>query len=132
MVAAGLRATAPAPSSVVFVENVGNLVCPALFDLGERAKIAVMSITEGEDKPIKYPHVFRAAQLMVLTKMDLLPHLAVDLARCVAFAREIQPRIEVIRVSATTGDGIDDFCGWIRAEAARAWTQEQGFEASAS
>lgn len=132
MVSQGLDALAPPQSSVVFVENVGNLVCPALFDLGERAKIVVMSVTEGEDKPVKYPHVFRAADLMVLTKMDLLPHVAVDVPRCIAFAREVNPRIEVLRVSATRGEGIDAFCSWIRAESARAWTQARGHEASAS
>ena len=122
MIEAGLRGIAPPRSSIVFVENVGNLVCPALFDLGELAKIVVMSVTEGEDKPLKYPHVFRAAEMMVLTKTDLLPHLAFDADRCVAYARQVNPRLQVIRLSATRGDSVDAFCGWVQAEALRAWT----------
>jgi hydrogenase nickel incorporation protein HypB len=121
MIEAGLRGVAPPRSSIVFVENVGNLVCPALFDLGEHAKLVIMSVTEGEDKPLKYPHVFRAAEMMVLTKTDLLPHLAFDADRCVAYARQVNPRLRVIRLSATSGHGVDDFCGWVRAEASRAW-----------
>jgi hydrogenase nickel incorporation protein HypB len=121
MIEAGVRALAPPRSSIVFVENVGNLVCPALFDLGELAKIVVMSVTEGEDKPIKYPHVFRASRLMVLTKTDLLPHVPFDADRCVAFAREVNPEIEVIRLTALRGEGVDEVCGWLRAEAARVW-----------
>jgi hydrogenase nickel incorporation protein HypB len=122
MIEAGLRGIAPPRSSIVFVENVGNLVCPALFDLGELAKMVVMSVTEGEDKPLKYPHVFRAAAMMVLTKTDLLPHLAFDADRCVGYARQVNPRLQVIRLSATRGDGVDDFCGWVQAEALQAWT----------
>ena len=76
----------------MFVENVGNLVCPALFDIGERSKVVVMSVTEGEDKPLKYAHVFRAAELVVLTKTDLLPHLDFDVDRCLSHAREVNPR----------------------------------------
>jgi hydrogenase nickel incorporation protein HypB len=121
MVDEGLTALAPPRGSIVFVENVGNLVCPALFDLGELAKIVVMSVTEGEDKPIKYPHVFRASSLMVLTKTDLLPHVPFDADRCVAFAREVNPKIEVLRVSALHEDGIDDVCGWVRARAVEVW-----------
>jgi hydrogenase nickel incorporation protein HypB len=92
-------------------------VCPALFDLGERAKVVVMSVTEGEDKPLKYPHVFRAASLFVLTKTDLLPHLDVDVDRCVAYAREINPKLDVVRVSALRGDGLDAWCDYVRREA---------------
>jgi hydrogenase nickel incorporation protein HypB len=131
MVEEGLQALAPPRSSIVFVENVGNLVCPALFDLGELAKIVVMSVTEGEDKPIKYPHVFRAASLMVMTKMDLLAHVPFDADRCVAFAREVNPEIEVLRVSALRGDGIDELAGWLRARAARVWTRAHAIEAAA-
>jgi hydrogenase nickel incorporation protein HypB len=130
MIDIGLQGIAPARESIVFVENVGNLVCPALFDLGELAKVVVLSVTEGEDKPLKYPHVFRAAQLMVLTKTDLLPHLAFDADRCVEYARQVNPRLQVIRLSAVRGDGVDDFCAWLRANAARVWDGE--YEASAS
>jgi hydrogenase nickel incorporation protein HypB len=122
MINAGLHGIAPPRSSIVFVENVGNLVCPALFDLGELAKIVVMSVTEGEDKPLKYPHVFRAAELMVLTKTDLLPHLDFDADRCVGYARQVNPQLQVIRLSATRGDRVDDFCGWIQAESSRSWS----------
>jgi len=114
MVADGLRALDPPRASVVLVENVGNLVCPALFDLGERAKVVVMSVTEGEDKPIKYPHVFRAADLFVLTKCDLAPHLDFDADQCVAFAHTAHPGLPVLRVSARTGEGIDAWCRWVR------------------
>jgi hydrogenase nickel incorporation protein HypB len=117
MIEHALDHLAPQPASIVFVENVGNLVCPALFDLGERAKVVVMSVTEGEDKPIKYPHVFRAASALVLTKADLLPHLDVDPARFVEHARQVNPRIQVFPVSATRGDGIAEWCGWLRRQA---------------
>ncbi len=120
MVERGLVALAPPRGSAVFIENVGNLVCPALFDLGEQAKVVVMSVTEGEDKPLKYPHVFRAARLFVLTKIDLLPHLAFDERRCLGYAREVAgPELAVVRVSATTGEGIEALAGWVREEVAR-------------
>jgi hydrogenase nickel incorporation protein HypB len=104
--------------SVVFIENVGNLVCPASFDLGEAGKVVVLSVTEGEDKPLKYPDMFRAARLMLLNKVDLLPHLSFDVDRCLQYARRINPRIEVIRTSATTGEGLDGWLQWLEAEAA--------------
>ena len=89
-------------SSLLFVENVGNLVCPALFDLGEWAKVVILSVTEGEDKPLKYPHMFRAAQLMLLNKVDLLPSLQFDLDHCFEAASEINPTLKILQVSATT------------------------------
>jgi hydrogenase nickel incorporation protein HypB len=116
MIATALKGIHPAKDSIVFVENVGNLVCPALFDLGERAKVVVMSVTEGEDKPIKYPHIFRAADLLVLTKVDLQPLVQLDEDRCVRYARGVNPKINVLRVSAKTGEGIDGFCRWVRKE----------------
>ncbi|MDB5217266.1 MAG: [NiFe] hydrogenase nickel incorporation-associated protein HypB [Myxococcaceae bacterium] len=125
MIESGIRAIGAKRESVVFVENVGNLVCPALFDLGELAKIVVMSVTEGEDKPVKYPHIFRAAELFVLTKVDLQPLVKLDEARCITFARRINPRIKVLRVSATTGEGVEAFCTWIRDEAPRAWRTDE-------
>ena len=106
----------PPPQSVVMIENVGNLVCPALFDLGERAKVVILSVTEGEDKPIKYPHMFKAAELMLLNKIDLLPHLRFDVARCVAYAHEVNPNIRVLQVSAQTGEGMDAWYGWLKAQ----------------
>jgi len=121
MIETGVRGLDVPRESVVFVENVGNLVCPALFDLGETAKIVVMSVTEGEDKPRKYPHVFRAAQLFVLTKIDLQPMVRLDQERCFAFARQVNPDLQILRVSATSGQGIDAFCTWIQTEATRAF-----------
>lgn len=102
-----------ADPSLLMIENVGNLVCPAMWDLGERAKIAILSVTEGEDKPIKYPDMFAAARLMVLTKVDLLPHLDFDVAQCIAFAQRVNPDIEVLLVSARTGVGMDAWLDWL-------------------
>lgn len=99
----------------LFVENVGNLVCPAAFDLGEAHKVAILSVTEGEDKPLKYPDMFAAADVMLLTKTDLLPHLDFDVERCLDYARRINPKIEVFRLSAKTGDGLAGWYGWLEA-----------------
>ena len=98
---------------VLFIENVGNLVCPAMWDLGERAKVAILSVTEGEDKPIKYPDMFAAARLMVLTKTDLLPHLDFDVPKCIEYARRVNPGIEVLLVSARNGEGLDAWLDWL-------------------
>lgn len=116
MLARGLRELDPPPASVVMIENVGNLVCPALFDLGERAKVVILSVTEGEDKPLKYPHMFRAAGLMLLNKIDLLPYLRFDVERCIASALEVNPGIRVLQVSATSGEGMDAWYDWLRME----------------
>lgn len=99
--------------SLLFIENVGNLVCPAVWDLGEAAKVAILSVTEGEDKPLKYPDMFAAASLMVLNKIDLLPHVRFDVARCIELARRVNPGIEVIQLSATTGEGMDAWLHWL-------------------
>jgi hydrogenase nickel incorporation protein HypB len=121
MVEQGLTLLSPPPGSIVFVENVGNLVCPALFDIGEHAKVVVMSVTEGEDKPLKYPHVFRAAKLFVLTKIDLSVHVDFDERRCVENARDVAGRgLSILRVSARSGEGLDVVEQWIRREAERA------------
>ncbi len=105
---------------VLMIENVGNLVCPAAFDLGEAHKVAVLSVTEGEDKPIKYPDMFRAASLMLLNKCDLLPHLRFDVEAAVGYARRVNPAIEVIRVSAESGEGMAAWCAWVEAGVAAA------------
>jgi hydrogenase nickel incorporation protein HypB len=118
MVEAGLRTLEPAERSLLLIENVGNLVCPALFDLGEQAKVVVLSVAEGEDKPLKYPHVFRAASVLVLNKIDLLPHLSFDVERCLANARQVNPRLRVFRTSARDGHGVAAWCEWIRGELA--------------
>lgn len=102
-----------AERSVLMIENVGNLVCPAAFDLGEAHKVVILSVTEGEDKPIKYPDMFRAADLMLLNKCDLLPYLTFDVDKAIAFARQVNPGLQVIRTSATSGEGMDEWLGWI-------------------
>jgi hydrogenase nickel incorporation protein HypB len=114
MVERALERLQPPAESVLFIENVGNLVCPAAFDLGEAHKVVVLSVTEGEDKPLKYPDMFRAATLMLLNKVDLLPYVAFNVARCVEYARRVNPSIEVLQVSATRGDGMDAWVGWVR------------------
>jgi hydrogenase nickel incorporation protein HypB len=96
------------------VENVGNLVCPALFDLGEQAKVVILSVTEGADKPLKYPHMFRASSLMIISKIDLLPYVDFDVDACIAFARRINPDIEVLQLSATRGEGLTHWYAWLR------------------
>ncbi|MCG8708163.1 hydrogenase nickel incorporation protein HypB [Brenneria sp. 4F2] len=103
-------------NGLLFIENVGNLVCPAGFDLGERAKVAVLSVTEGEDKPLKYPHMFAAASLMIINKIDLLPYLDFNLEACVANARRVNPDIQVIALSASHGDGMEEWIGWLEAQ----------------
>ncbi len=120
MVASALQRLAPAPGSVLMIENVGNLVCPAGFDLGEAHKVVVLSVTEGEDKPLKYPDMFHAASLMLLNKADLLPHLRFDVARCLDNARRVNPRIEIVQLSATTDAGMDEWLAWIERGAAAA------------
>ena len=99
--------------TLLFIENVGNLVCPAAFDLGEAAKVVVLSVTEGEDKPLKYPDMFRAARLMLLNKCDLLPHLNFNVAEAIANAQRVNPEIEIIQLSAQSGDGMDAWLAWI-------------------
>ncbi len=103
--------------TTLFIENVGNLVCPAAFDLGEDAKVAILSVTEGEDKPLKYPDMFTASRLALLTKIDLAPHCDVDLDLYEANLRRVNPLIEVIRVSARTGEGMNRWIAWLKAEA---------------
>ena len=99
--------------ALLFIENVGNLVCPAMWDLGEAAKVAILSVTEGEDKPLKYPDMFAAARLMVLNKIDLLPYLDFDVPRCIEYARRVNPAIEVLLVSARSGQGMEAWIDWI-------------------
>jgi hydrogenase nickel incorporation protein HypB len=99
--------------SILAIENVGNLVCPAAFDLGESYKVAVLSVTEGDDKPIKYPDMFRAAQLMIINKIDLLPYVDFDVKRCIDYARKVNPTIEVIQLSATKAAGFSLWTGWL-------------------
>jgi hydrogenase nickel incorporation protein HypB len=110
-----LKSLAPADNSLVFIENVGNLVCPSAFDLGEAHKVVILSVTEGEDKPLKYPDMFHAADVMLLNKIDLLPYLDFDVAQCIGYARRVNPRIKVLQVSAKTGEGLDLWLHWLKA-----------------
>ncbi len=112
----------PAAGSVLFIENVGNLVCPAMFDLGEEHRVVLISVTEGEDKPLKYPDMIRSSDLMLITKVDLLPHLDFDVAALAANARKINPGIKIVKVSARTGEGMDAWTAFIRAARSLALT----------
>ncbi|MGH3565878.1 MAG: hydrogenase nickel incorporation protein HypB [Pseudonocardia sp.] len=114
MVAQGLAVLAPERGSLLFVENVGNLVCPALFDLGEAGRVVIMSATEGADKPLKYPHMFRTADLVLINKIDLLPYVDFDVTRCIASARRVRPDVETLEISATRGDGLQAWYDWLR------------------
>ena len=121
MVGHALESLAPAEGSVLMIENVGNLVCPAAFDLGEAHKVVILSVTEGEDKPLKYPDMFAAADLMLLNKVDLLPYLRFDVDRCLGFARRVNPGIQILQVSAQTGEGMEGWLTWIEAGRKKAW-----------
>ena len=113
MVGHALEDLDPAEGGVLFVENVGNLICPSAFDLGEAHKIVVLSVTEGEDKPLKYPDMFFQADLMILNKVDLLPYLTFDVEKSIEFARRVNPDIQVLKVSATSGEGMEAWYEWI-------------------
>jgi hydrogenase nickel incorporation protein HypB len=117
----------PLPESgVLFIENVGNLVCPADFDLGEAHKVVILSVTEGEDKPLKYPNMFAAAGLMLLNKTDLLPYVDFDVARCLDYARRVNPDIQILQLSARTGDGMTAWLDWVRWGQRAALVQQVG------
>ena len=118
MVTRAVKELKPSTGSLLLIENVGNLVCPAMFDLGEHAKVVILSVTEGEDKPLKYPHMFLAAELMIINKIDLLPHVDFDLSLAAGYARDVNPQIEVLSLSARTGEGLDGWYEWLRRECA--------------
>lgn len=113
MIARALPELDPPKGALVMIENVGNLVCPALFDLGERTKVLLASVTEGDDKPLKYPHMFRAASLVLLSKIDLLPYVPFDRKRFVEAVAEVNPRARVLALSSTTGEGLAAWYGWL-------------------
>lgn len=113
MVHRALHDLEPPEGALLFVENVGNLVCPALFDIGEHAKVVVISVPEGDDKPLKYPHMFAVADLVVVNKTDLLPHVDFDLDRLAAHARSLNPNVGLLTMSVRTGDGVDDWYAWL-------------------
>jgi hydrogenase nickel incorporation protein HypB len=113
MMHGALDALAPVPGSLILVENVGNLVCPALFDLGEQSKVVIISVTEGTDKPLKYPYMFASADLVVINKIDLLPYVDFDVDQCVEYARSVNRDVRVLTVSATTGEGMNHWYDWV-------------------
>ena len=117
MLARGLEQLNPPMGSVVMIENVGNLVCPALFDLGERAKVVIVSVTEGDDKPLKYPHMFRAGTLVILNKIDLLPYVPFDESRFLKHVRQVNPSLRVLPISALQGDGLPEWYEWLQRQA---------------
>jgi hydrogenase nickel incorporation protein HypB len=121
----------PAPGSVVFIENVGNLVCPALFDLGEAHRAVVLSVTEGEDKPLKYPDMVASSQILLISKIDLLPHIDFDMEALVSNARKINPGIKVLKVSARTGEGMEAWANFIRSARSLALTGREDLDARA-
>lgn len=114
MLGRGMQALDPPDGSLLFVENVGNLVCPALFDLGESGKVVVISVTEGDEKPLKYPHMFAAADLIVINKLDLLPYVDFDLKRCETDAQSLNSGVQVLPLSAKTGTGMAAWYGWLQ------------------
>ncbi len=101
-------------NSILFIENVGNLVCPALFNLGENYKIVILSVTEGDNKPLKYQAIFHAADLMIITKTDLLPYVEFDMNKCIEYARRINPTIEILSLSSIKGEGLYQWYEWLR------------------
>lgn len=116
MISRALATLDPPVDSLLVIENVGNLVCPALFDLGEQRKVVLLSVTEGEDKPLKYPHMFHAADLVLLTKTDLLPYLDFDVGTCIDCVRQANAASEILPLSSKTGEGLDSWHQWLRAQ----------------
>jgi hydrogenase nickel incorporation protein HypB len=121
----------PTTLDLVLVENVGNLVCPAEFEVGEHAKVALLSVTEGEDKPLKYPIMFHAADCLLITKLDLAPHLEVDLTQLVANVRQINPEVTILPLSARTGEGLEDWLAWVQTTIAQVERDQQNHPVSA-
>ena len=114
MIRRARESLAPGENSLLMIENVGNLVCPAMFDLGEAAKVVIISVTEGDDKPLKYPTMFAAAGLCLINKIDLLPYVDFDVQRCEQAALTVNPGLEFRHVSATTGEGLDGWYAWLQ------------------
>ncbi len=114
MVYDAVRELKPEDGSILMIENVGNLVCPSMFDLGERHRVVILSITEGEDKPLKYPDMFHSSDICLINKIDLLPHLNFDLEKLREYALQVNPNLRFFEVSATTGEGMDHWYNWLR------------------
>jgi len=119
MVAHGVEHFDLDATQILMIENVGNLVCPAAFDLGEDHKVAVLSVTEGEDKPLKYPNMFQAAEVMLINKIDLLPYLKFDITACRKYARQVNPAIRILELSCHSGEGMDAWYDWLAEESAK-------------
>ncbi|MDT8419834.1 MAG: hydrogenase nickel incorporation protein HypB [Desulfuromonadales bacterium] len=119
MVGHGVEHFDLARTDILMIENVGNLVCPASFDLGEDFKVSVLSVTEGEDKPLKYPQMFRASDVLLINKIDLLPHLRFDMEQCREYARRVHPEIRIFEISCYTGEGLENWYLWLREQVAR-------------
>jgi len=113
----GLQNLTPSAQSVLMIETVDNLACPTLLDLGETARVVMLSVTAGEDQPLKYPELFRASQVMILNKIDLLPYIQFDVSRCLDYVRRANPQIQIFQVSAMSGEGLTEWCGWVRQQA---------------
>ncbi len=118
MVGHGLEHFDLNPVQMLMIENVGNLVCPASFDLGEDFKVSLLSVTEGEDKPLKYPQMFRASEIMLINKIDLLPHVRFDVAKCREYAERVHPGIKIFEVSCYSGEGLDQWYAWLKEQVA--------------
>lgn len=118
MVHAAIKHVKPAQDSLLFIENVGNLVCPAMFDLGESARVIIISVTEGDDKPLKYPDMFHSANICLINKIDLLPYVNFNVDRMIGYARQVSHIDRFIQVSATTGQGMDEWYAWLKEQAA--------------
>jgi len=116
MVLHALQGIKPEENSVMFIENVGNLVCPAMFDLGEGERVVVMSVTEGEDKPVKYPDMFHSSTICVINKIDLLPYVPFNLEKAKEYALKVNPKLEIIEVSCTSGEGLDKWYSWLKSK----------------
>jgi len=130
MLGHALHQLSPVDDSLLMIENVGNLVCPAAFDLGEAHKVVILSVTEGEDKPLKYPNMFHAASLMLVNKIDLLPYVSFDGDLAISYARQVNPALQVIQVSATTGEGLAEWLAWLMAGCAARQEKKQATMAS--
>jgi hydrogenase nickel incorporation protein HypB len=114
MINKAVKKLEPADHSFLMVENVGNLVCPALFDLGESYRVVIMSVTEGDDKPIKYPYMFRTSDLCIINKTDLLPYVDFDMEKAKGYAKQINPALEILEVSVKTGEGMEEWYSWLQ------------------
>jgi len=116
MIADAIQQLKPAENAILFIENIGNLVCPAMFDLGEQKRVVIISVTEGDDKPLKYPDLFQSSQLCIINKTDLLPYVNFDVEKTKSYARRINPAIQFIELSCTSGEGLSKWYEWLKKE----------------